>query len=406
MKRSRRARLARVKIIAPAVLLGGLLVACGWRYWPRGPEAHPAPDPTSEMPIIADASSETDGAQPARLAADNEPTRPRPQPVAPPRDEVLEPTGGASPASSVTQTPVLTSAAEPGVSPPASAPAAANTAAPADEPRLALAAPEPAPQPDVASTELRSASSARIESVMARYRSGQAIEARRELNEMLASSRDPAEQESLRTRLAEIAEETVFSPRLVAGDPLFDEYEVRPGENLIGIGRKYQTPSDAIMLINGIRDARQLRAGQRLKVPHGPFNVVISLSKHRLDVYLQDLYVRSYPVGLGADQSTPAGVWVVKERLFNPTYYPPASAKDKRIIAPNDPRNPLGEHWIGLKGIEGAAVGRDGYGIHGTIEPESIGKSASMGCVRMHNDDVAWVYALMMPGKSKVTIQP
>jgi lipoprotein-anchoring transpeptidase ErfK/SrfK len=395
-----------MKIIVPAALLGGLLVACGWRYWPRGPEAHPTPDPTSEMPIIADASSETDGAPPARLAADTEPAPPRRQPSAPPRDEVLEPSGGAPPPVAAAQAPTIASAAQPSVSAPASAPASVTPATPTDEPQVALTTPEPSPGADVTRTEIRVSSSPRIESAMARYRAGQALDARRELNELLAASRDPGEQELLRARLAEIAEATVFSPRLVPGDPLFDEYEVRPGENLIGIGRKYQTPSDSIMLINGIRDARQLRAGQRLKVPHGPFNVVISLGQHRLDVYLQDVFVRSFPVGLGADQSTPAGVWVVKERLPNPTYYPPASAKDKRIIPPNDPKNPLGEHWIGLKGIEGAAVGRDGYGIHGTIEPESIGKSASMGCVRMHNDDVAWVYALMMPGKSKVTIQP
>ena len=96
----------------------------------------------------------------------------------------------------------------------------------------------------------------------------------------------------------------------------------------------------------------------------------------------------------------------MKERLPNPTYYPPASAEVKRIIPPDDPTNPLGEHWIGLEGVDGDAVGRGGFGIHGTIEPESIGKAVSLGCIRMHNDDVEFLYGLMLPGRSKVTILP
>ena len=129
-------------------------------------------------------------------------------------------------------------------------------------------------------------------------------------------------------------------------------------------------------------------------------------SKFRMDVYLQDLYIRSFRVALGSENGTPEGVWRVKNRLENPTYYPPASATDKRIIAPDDPNNPLGKRWIGLEGIEGACVGHEGFGIHGTIEPDSIGKAVSLGCVRMHNEDVALLYKLLQPGKSQVTILP
>ena len=50
-------------------------------------------------------------------------------------------------------------------------------------------------------------------------------------------------------------------------------------------------------------------------------------------------------VGLGSEGGTPEGSWKVKNRLENPTYYPPASATDKRIIAPDDPNNPKGEQF-------------------------------------------------------------
>ena len=160
------------------------------------------------------------------------------------------------------------------------------------------------------------------------------------------------------------------------------------------------------MLINGIADPTKIRQDQKLKAVRGPFNLRIYKSKFRMDVYLQDIYIRSYRVGLGTAGGTPEGVWRVKNRLENPTYYPPASAEDKRIIPPDDPNNPLGKRWIGLEGVEGEAVGHEGYGIHGTIEPESIGKAVSMGCIRMHNEDVAFLYKLMQPGNSTVTILP
>ena len=46
------------------------------------------------------------------------------------------------------------------------------------------------------------------------------------------------------------------------------------------------------------------------------------------------------------------------------------------------------------------------YGIHGTIDPDSIGKQSSMGCIRMKADDIAVVYDMMVEGKSMVLVQP
>jgi lipoprotein-anchoring transpeptidase ErfK/SrfK len=74
------------------------------------------------------------------------------------------------------------------------------------------------------------------------------------------------------------------------------------------------------------------------------------------------------------------------------------------VIAADDPQNPLGERWIGLIGVSGGAVGQERYGIHGTIEPQSIGQSISLGCVRMYNEDVAQVYSYLVEKHSTVTI--
>ena len=70
----------------------------------------------------------------------------------------------------------------------------------------------------------------------------------------------------------------------------------------------------------------------------------------------------------------------------------------------DDPTNPIGEYWIGLEGIEGDAAGAVGYGIHGTNEPQTIGQDVSLGCVRLGPEDIAFVYKVLLPGASMVTI--
>ena len=55
-------------------------------------------------------------------------------------------------------------------------------------------------------------------------------------------------------------------------------------------------------------------------------------------------------------------------------------------------------------GISDNIRGLEGYGIHGTIDPDSIGQMKSMGCVRLRHDDVALVYELLTDQASRVTI--
>lgn len=296
-------------------------------------------------------------------------------------------------------------------------PVAADTAED-DDASSPAAAPEPVvaatvanaseaadPAAERARNDIRSGNEA-INAARKLYEGGRLIDARRQLNQILQRGLSAAEATEVRSLLTRLANETVFSARIIDGDPLTDTYTIQSGDRLVRISPRYKVPHEIIMTINGVKDAGRIRAGQRIKVPRGPFHAKIDKSEFRLDLYLGDTFVRSYRVGLGDSGSTPEGTWQVKNRLENPTYYPPASAPDKRIIPPHDPENPLGEHWIGLEGVKGEAVGREGYGIHGTIEPESIGKNVSMGCVRLRNEDVAFVYQVLQPGESTVTIVP
>lgn len=258
------------------------------------------------------------------------------------------------------------------------------------------------PTPQAATSGL----TALIDAAWARHESGDVIRARHELNALLPRASAPGDARRVRELLARIADETIFSSKATNGDPLVETYTIKPGDLLVKVAPKYDVPYELLMQINGIKDASRLGAGRTIKAVKGPFHARISKSAFRLDLYLGDLYVRSYPVGIGGDNPTPEGEWKVKAKLSNPTYFPPASDKSHKIIPANDPKNPLGERWIGLEGVSGMALGQNGFGIHGTIEPDSIGRAVSKGCIRMLNPDVEFVYSTLQAGLSRVTITP
>jgi hypothetical protein len=59
-------------------------------------------------------------------------------------------------------------------------------------------------------------------------------------------------------------------------------------------------------------------------------------------------------------------------------------------VIPAGKQNPLGPRWVGLS--------KQGYGIHGTSAPGSIGKAASHGCIRLRNRDVVEFATLVNVG--------
>lgn len=61
---------------------------------------------------------------------------------------------------------------------------------------------------------------------------------------------------------------------------------------------------------------------------------------------------------------------------------------------------PYGTNQRKYKGVLGThrLVMGDGYGLHGTNAPESVGRSASHGCVRLRNEDIAQLYQMVEIG--------
>ncbi|MGI9014942.1 MAG: L,D-transpeptidase family protein [Phycisphaerales bacterium] len=238
---------------------------------------------------------------------------------------------------------------------------------------------------------------------------GNLVDARRELSAALLTGALPAD-EATRTRdtLANINDKLIFSPLVVPDDPFASAYKIQPGDVLEKIASRLDLDVDwrFIQRINQIADVRRIRAGQDIKIISGPFHAVVSKNDYRLDLYMgqgRDLvFVRSFPVGLGEYNATPTGRFTIGSRLIDPEWINP---RTRERFLPSDPMNPIGEHWLELVGQDENNRDRAGYGIHGTIEPDSIGKQMSMGCVRMLPNDVAVVYEVLTPGVSVIEIR-
>ncbi|MCH8006180.1 MAG: L,D-transpeptidase family protein [Planctomycetes bacterium] len=240
----------------------------------------------------------------------------------------------------------------------------------------------------------------------------QPLEARRTLTEALwAGDLAPGQADRIRESASALNKRLVFGPEIVEGDPFVRSHIVLAGEQLARIVKAHSLAVDwrFIMRINGINDERRIRPGRRLKLITGPFHAIVSKSAFRLDLYLgsgpQRVYVASYPVGLGKHNSTPAGMFRVLagSKLVNPAWTDPRTGKH---FDPYDPNNPIGERWIGLQPLDEANHDLMGYGIHGTIEPESIGTQSSMGCIRMLPKDVEVIYEALVETLSTIEIRP
>jgi hypothetical protein len=239
---------------------------------------------------------------------------------------------------------------------------------------------------------------------------GQIVEARHQLSESLRSGTlTESEIAQARGVLTDLSDRLLFSPFITDGDPYAIEYIIRNGDTLSGIVQKMGLQVDwrFIQRVNQIGLTSSIRPGQNLKLITGPFHAIVDKKAFRIDLFLGDgdaqVFVCSYRVGLGEFNSTPVGLFKVRRnsKLLNPMWVNPRTAE---IFSSDNPLNPIGERWIGLQGMDERTKDLSGLGIHGTIEPQSIGTNASMGCVRMLEGDVEEVYEMLLEGVSTVEI--
>lgn len=129
-------------------------------------------------------------------------------------------------------------------------------------------------------------------------------------------------------------------------------------------------------------------------------DVVVTVSKSTSALTLTDAAGRVVfyaPVTTGSQHDPlPIGEWKLNGVQFNPTFrYNPdlfwdADPSHTKATLQAGPNNPAGVVWMDIS--------REHYGLHGTPEPSTIGRTESHGCVRLTNWDALKVAGLVKPG--------
>ena len=343
-----------VLVLIGVVLIGGTILAVHFLKKPRQGDGDRAAPPPPVIPTPPVAPSPVEPVVPT--------------PVSPPAPAPLEPVAPLPPPAPAPAEPMAPAAAPPAAAPPSG--------------------PIVPERSTAEGTELADQGLAYLER-------GLLVEAQQRLSRAVKAGVGGPKGRRTRDALHELADQLQFSRKTAAGAPEVKTYKVAAGDTLSRVGWQFLIPYALVMRINGL-SSTTIQVGQVLKVVQGPVHVRIVKGDFELQAWLGDVCLRTYPVGIGDGGATPEGVHPVKGKLKDPPYQPQHRPRsDWR--PPGAPDNPLGTRWIDIG---------NHYGIHGTIEPDSVGKAVSEGCVRMFQKDVEELFDLVLPTASKVEIVP
>lgn len=126
--------------------------------------------------------------------------------------------------------------------------------------------------------------------------------------------------------------------------------------------------------------------------------IVVDESDAVLRVYDgQNRLVAQFHATMGSENDPlPLGTWKINGPAYNPPFnfnpdlFWDAKPGDKAALLPPGPNGPVGVIWLDLS--------KEHYGIHGTPNPETIGRAESHGCIRLTNWDAARLAMMVKPG--------
>ena len=210
------------------------------------------------------------------------------------------------------------------------------------------------------------------------------------------------------------------------------------------MAERYHTDLPFLIEINGAKKVYGLKVGSELIVPNvRPFeiekmagiqhprdelkaqrHVVVDTKRNQLRIYEANAaalvieeddvvanvpakpianrsLIASFPITPGKPQFIHRGMWEVKTCVEFPSWRydkllleTGKRSKDKSRVydLPSGPNSPVGVIWCGLN--------KSGIGLHGTADPETIGRAQSAGCIRLANWDAIRLPTLISPGSS------
>ena len=199
-----------------------------------------------------------------------------------------------------------------------------------------------------------------------------------------------------------------------------------PYESLLEfVTERYHCAPEFLEKINKGKKLNDLIPGDEIRVPNvEPFKIeelpkqgflpeieeyknrviTIHRAEKMLDIMEGEKLLAAVPItpGItgGGAKETPAGNWKILGIATSPTFrwdkgvLEEGKRTDTSYLLPPGPNNPVGVLWIGLN--------KPGIGIHGTNNPQTIGRAASHGCMRVANWDVVRISKLITKGMTVV----
>jgi lipoprotein-anchoring transpeptidase ErfK/SrfK len=212
------------------------------------------------------------------------------------------------------------------------------------------------------------------------------LQAKTVYQKLLADFSNSSEVMNWQKKIEELNLKLLFSPTITPKSTL---YEIRPGDTLTKIAKEFKTTTGLIKKSNNLTDDKIL-PGRKIKVWIAPFSIIVDKSQNTLILKTDEEIVKTYIVSTGKNNSTPTGNFKITNKLINPTWFKAGTA-----VPAGSAENILGSRWLGLN--------LPGYGMHGTNEPQSLGKQVTQGCVRLSNPDIEELYTIIPEG-TEVTI--
>ena len=211
------------------------------------------------------------------------------------------------------------------------------------------------------------------------------------------------------------------------------------------MAERYHTDLEYLLELNGAKKVYSLKAGSELKVPNvTPFliekiagiqhknneakaqrHVVVDTRRNQLRIFeatpvalvieeepadgsdtpakpaANRSLIATFPITPGQQRFIHYGMWEVRNCVEFPSWRYDKSLLEtgkrstdpsKVYDLPSGPNSPVGIMWCGLS--------KSGIGLHGTADPETIGRAQSAGCIRLSNWDVIRLPTLISPGTS------
>lgn len=220
-----------------------------------------------------------------------------------------------------------------------------------------------------------------LEKALALRDAGKLAEARDAMRELLVTAGDAQLVGEIQKALGDVNMQLILTP---APAPEKVDYVVQPGDSLARIAKMHNTTIEVIQKVNALRESI-IHPAQRLRVMPTKFAVAVSKSANTLLLTDDGKFFKLYRCGTGQYNTTPVGTFKITDRIASPPWW-----KDGQTIPFGSKENVLGKYWL--------ALDIPHYGIHGTWEPETIGRQSSQGCIRLINEDVEELFIILPAG--------